>query len=290
MKQKLVLFLAGLLVFSISCQNSKSKKDTVQNTEPESLTEKSMQVRSRLTSLSDIKAAFEMADVGYYPEIINEPTKALSYKGDRKIAANMGVYMADMLYAMSTAEKPNGYKSYGAIMELSKNIGLTKEFPALIIERYENTNVSVDTIVAMLENAFANSEKELSEKNRSEFYAFMLLGNYIEKLHIISSIVERPKKADVPEAAVAVMKRKLLLLMGKQNEPLEKLISILSAYSENAEHVVELDEIKELINRYETVAAQRENLLKLEPAEIYKAKEILAIHEQINKIRNRIVN
>lgn len=291
MKQNLILFLIGIFVLSISCQNQKTKKDVVQKTESEGVTEKAAEIKTRLASLHDIKAVFEMADVGYYSEITNEPTKALSYEGDRKIAANMGVYMADMLYTMTTAGRsPDTYANYGAIMELSKNVGLTQEFPELIIERYEKTNVSIDTIVVMLEKAFSKSEKKLSDNAKSEFYAFMLLGNYIEKLHLISSIIERPKQADVPEVAVAELKRKLLLLMGRQSEPLKKLIMILSAYSEDASHVVELDEIRELVNRYNEVAAQREVIVKLESTEIFKAKEIVAIHEQISKIRNRIVN
>ena len=167
---------------------------------------------------------------------------------------------------------------------------MTDDFLKIMLERYENENVSVDSVLIVLDNALSNSKKKLSENQKSEFYAFMLLGNYIEKLYIVSSIVKRPKRANVPEAAVAQLKRNMLLLMGKQGAPLEELLGLLEGYSDDASHVVSLDEIKELINRYKTIAAQRENILKLEPAEIYKAKEILAIHEQIEIIRNRIVN
>jgi hypothetical protein len=289
MKQKLVLFLAAIIVISISCQNQKSKKDTNVNTESEEVAEEISEFVPKLKSIATIKGVLQMSDVGYYPEIINEPTNALKYVGDRKIAANIGVYMGDMIYVLTTSGRSEAYANYGAIMELAKDFGMTDEFPRLILERYEKGNVAIDSVLIVLEDALSNSEKKLTENEKSEFYVFMLLGNYIEKLYLVSSIIQRPKRANVPEAAVAQLKRNLLLLMGKQSGPLKKLLELLADYSDDASHVVSLDEIKELINRYETVAAQRENLLKLEPAEIYKAKEIVAIHNQIEIIRNRIV-
>jgi hypothetical protein len=290
MKQNLIFFLIGIFVLSISCQNQKSKKNPVQKNESEVIVEEVIEIIPELRSLSTIKAVFQLWDVGHYPGITNDTDKAVNYKGDRKMAANIGVYLADMLYAMSTSAKPDAYKSYGATMELAKNIGLTKEFPAAIVKRYQDTNVSNDTIVAMLENSLANSEKELSDKNKSEYYVLMLFGNYIEKLYIVSSIIQRPKEANVPEAAVTQLKRNLLFLIQKQSGPLDELVALLADYSDDASHVVVLDEIKELSNRYKEAAAKRETISQLEPAEIYKAKEIVAIHKQIEKVRNRIVN
>lgn len=289
MKQKLVFFLAGLLVFSISCQNQKSKKDTSPKVESEEVAEEVVELAPKLRSIETIKSVLQMSDVGYYPEIINDPLNALKYEGDRKIAANLGVYMGDMIYVLTTSGRSDAYANYGAIMELAKDFGITDEFPKLILERYDEGNTSVDSVLIVLEDALNNSERKLSENDKSEFYAFMLLGNYIEKLYVVSSIIQRPKRANVPEAAVAQLKRNLLLVMGKQSGPLKELVAILADYSDDASHVVALDEIEELINRYETVGKQRDNLLKLAPAEIYQAKEIQAIHDQIEIVRNRIV-
>jgi hypothetical protein len=289
MKQNLLLFLVGILVFSISCQNQKSKKETDPKTESEEVAEDVVEIVPKLNSIATIKGVLQMSDVGYYPEIINEPTNALKYVGDRKIAANIGVYMGDMIYVLTTSGRSEAYANYGAIMELAKDFGMTDEFPRLILERYEKGNVAIDSVLIVLEDALSNSEKKLTENEKSEFYAFMLLGNYIEKLYLVSSIIQRPKRANVPEAAVAQLKRNLLLLMGRQSGPLEELLELLADYSDDASHVVVLDEIKELSNRYKEAAAKRETISQLEPAEIYKAKEIVAIHKQIEKVRKRIV-
>jgi hypothetical protein len=289
MKQNLIYFLIGILVLSISCQNQKSKKKPVQKNESEVVVEKVIEIIPELRSFSSIKATFQLSDVGYYPEIINKPINAIDYVGDRKRAANMGIYLGDMIYVMSTSGSKEAYESYGAVMELAKDFGITDDFPKFILERYEKENVSVDSGLIILENALDNSEKELSENDKSKFYAFVLFGNYIEKLYIVSSIIQRPKEANVPEAAVTQLKRNLLFLIQKQSGPLDELVALLADYSDDASHVVVLDEIKELSNRYKEAAAKREIISQLEAAEIYKAKEIVAIHKQIEKVRNRIV-
>jgi hypothetical protein len=291
MKQKLVFFLIGIFTLSISCQNQKAKKDTDQKSGSEVVVEEIHEVMPEfgLRTISDLQSVFEMADVGYYPEITNEPTYALNYKGEEKIAANMGVYMADLLYAMTTSGRKDAYADYGAIMELSKHIGLTNEFPALIIERYEKSTVSIDSIVIMLDHAFENSEKKLSDIDKSEFYEFMLLGNYIEKLYLVSSIIQRPKKTELPEEVEASLKRNLVGLISKQSNRLEELLKIMSKYSNVSNNVLVLDELIELKNAYMIVEAKRDEIMKLGPTEFYGAKEILNVHEKIAKIRSRIV-
>ncbi len=287
MKQKLLLLFISIFILSTSCNTQKTKKS--EDKKDDVLIEEALVIQPKTHTISDIKAIFEMADVVYYHEIINKPTNALNYVGNKKIATNIGVYLGDMLYAMTTSGKrEDAYPIYGAVMELAKNFGLTDEFPKLIIERYENEDVSVDSVLIMLQNALDNSEKKLSKSDKSEFYTYMILGNYIEKLYIVSSLIEKPNNKDIPDEVNYMLKRNLLLLIGKQSEPLEKLLAILSNHIDNSSEVVVLDDIKELIKNYKDIGEKNETLLKLEPAELYQAKEVVAIFKQIKKVRNRI--
>lgn len=288
MKQKLLLLFISIFILSTSCNTQKTKKS--EDEKNEISIEKTIVVKSSAHSISDIKAIFDLADVSYYNDIVNKPTNALNYVGNKKIAANIGVYLGDMLYAMTTSGvRKDAYPSYGAVMELAKHFGLTGEFPNIIIDRYINDSVLPDSVLVLLQNALDNSEKKLSESDKSEFFAFVTLGNYIEKLYIISNLIEKPNDKDIPEEASLMLKRDLLLLMGKQSEPLGKLLTVLSNHSENSSNVMDLDEIKELINNYKIVGEKREDLLQLKPSELYQAKEIVAIFKQIEKVRNRIV-
>ncbi|MCF6357874.1 MAG: hypothetical protein L3J54_08720 [Draconibacterium sp.] len=208
MKQKLLLLFISIYAFSFS-GNSQQSKDAGQIKE-------SKAINSELNSLASISAFFEMRDISYYSDIVNDPVKALDYEGDNKIAANLGAYLGDMVYVMGTSGPKDAYLNYGAAMECAKHIGLEKVFPSVIIERYANEDVSSDSIVKLLDVALDNSKKQLSEKDKSEFFDFLMYGNYIEKLYVISSLLKKQENKNLSGSANANLRRDLLLLMVKQ--------------------------------------------------------------------------
>jgi hypothetical protein len=268
MKAKLILFFIGILLLSLSAQSQETK----------------------LTSIEEIRSVFEMSDVGFYPEIINEPTNALKYKGDKKIAANIGAYSADMLYVVATSEdRSNIVQAYGAVMQLSNEYGLTDDVPKLILKRYEDGDATVEEVYDMFQKALDASERKLTEQDKREFFAYHTFGNYIEKLYLVSSIIERPKKTDVPEEVEANLKRNLIRYVGNQGMRLQGLLDLLKPYPNLSEDVIVREEVKELIEKYKVIGEKRSELMELGPAEFYNNKDVKAVFKQIKKIRTRIV-
>ena len=270
MKQKLILFYVVMLMFSLSVQ-SQDDGDV------------------KLTSIAEIRAVFELSDVGFYPEIVNEPSNALKYKGDKKIAANIGAYAADLLYVVATSDQSKIVEQYGAILELSQNFGITNDLLPVILKRYEDGNATVSEVFDMMQKALDDSEKNLTLEDKLEYFTYHTYGNYIEKLYVVSSIIDRPKKADIPEEAELTLKRNLIKFVSNQDEKLQILIDLLSPYTDKADDVVDIKEIVTLKKMYETTKAKRTELTKLGPKEFYEDKDVKAIIKQIKKIRTRLV-
>jgi hypothetical protein len=281
MKQKLLLLFISICTLSLSVTSQQTK-------DAEHIAE-AYETAPQLQSLSAITAFFKMSDVRYYDDIINVPAKALDYKGDNKIAANMGAYLGDMVYVMGTSGPKDAYLNYGAAMECAKHVGLEEVFPSIIIERYADKNVSSDSIVELLDQALDNSKKQLSEKDKSEFFDFMLYGNYVEKLYIISALLKKQENKDLSDAANANLRRDLLLYMVKQRKHLDNLYEIMSVYSDNDSYLFRLGQFKSLINKYEDLVNNRDAILKMKPDEMFQAKEVKAIEKQIGIIRDIII-
>lgn len=288
MKQNLLLLFISIFILSTSCTTQKTKKS--EDKKDDGLVEKALVVQTKGNTIADTKAMFDMSDVSYYSDIINKPTNAINYTGSKRIAANIGVYLADMLYAMSTSgDKKDAYLIYGAVMELAKNVGLTDEFPNLIIDRYVDDKLSSDSALIMLQNALDRSKKKLSNNDKSEFFSYLIFGNYIEKLYIISSLIEKPTTNDLPDEVNLMLKRNLLLLMGNQDEPLDKLLLMLSNHIEDPIDESIFNDVKELSKLYEEVKENNDALRQLKPSELYHAKEVVAVFKQIEKLRNVII-
>ena len=227
MSQRTILLMLIVSSISISCVNQERQKTKDNRFKLNS--EDVAVVIPELHSISELKVILEIADIEFNPEIINQTEYVSRYFGDQKIAANIGVYLADLVYVMSTKENPDVYKEYGAILELAKQFGLADDLLNITLERYENGSTSVDQIFELLEKSLENSSKKMSETEVSEFSSYMILGNYIEKLYIVSSLLQQ-RNHKVDAETEAQMQSGLLSLMTNQSIRIDQMIYILSKY------------------------------------------------------------
>lgn len=237
-------------------------------------------------SMSNISAFYEINDITFYKDIINPIEKVAGYEGEHKIAANMGVYLADMIYGIG-AKNLAANESFEAVMQLSEKLGVEEQFTDLIIGRLNAENIDANEVSKNLDDALKSSGNKLSQTDRKEIYNYLLYGNYIEKLHLISSVLGRAKNSDLPASAKANLNRTLLILMAKQGNPLDELSRLMA--NQSSELVAHRD-IQTLLALYKKLAVQKDAILKLEPAQIYNHETIKSIETQIDIVRARIVN
>lgn len=242
-------------------------------------------IQPKLTSMSNISAFYEINDITFYEGIVNEPAKALEYEGAHKTAANMGVYLADMIYGIN-AKSLEANESFSAVLQLADKVGVEKQFTQLIIDRLNSETITASEVAATIDEVLKASEEQLSKDQKTEYYNFLLYGNYIEKLYLISRVLDKSKESDLPESAQANLNRSLLLLMARQGKPLEELSRLMINYSSE---IVAHRDIKNLLASYKALAANAPEIVKLSPAEIYEHKNITELQKQIGEIRSRVV-
>lgn len=269
MRKLFLLFLACAVSLSVL----KAQNINIENIQPQ------------LTSMANISAFYEINDITFHKGIVHDPVKAADYEGDKKVAANLGVYMADMIYGIGS-KSLEANESLGAVLELAKKLEMESAFTQVLIDRLNSENVSATEAGKYIDEVFKKGEEKFSKEKRTDLYNFMLYGNYVEKLHLISSQLKQSKNADLPESAIANLNRSLLLLMARQGAPLKDLSRLMVDYSSN---IVAHRDIQMLLKAYENLAKNKDRIVQLSPAEMYEAKEIVAIQKQIAEIRERVV-
>ena len=285
MKQAISMSIFALILFVLPWQIFEITGFLEENENYQAVVSKPSQ---QIRSVEEIQSTLELADVGFYPEIVNDPLNAHDYNGKRKVAANAGVYFADFMYTKNQGNEYDIIKNYGAIMELAKESDLTNEVTNILIERHENGNNSPEEIEVMLQNALSNSNVYLSQEKQDQLYAYFVMGNYVERMYLTSSIIMRPKQTELPKESEAMLKRNLFPYIAQQSNQLKEVLELFNAYERDEKDELVLEEINALMNSYAIIEAQREEILSLPPDEIFQSEQVVAFFSQIATIRNQI--
>lgn len=287
--KKLGTIIIGIIALATAWQVHYHTQNTV--TTAQSFDEtRDFTLSQNLNDISEVGSTLELADVGFYPEITNEPLNALEYNGNRKQAANLGVYIADFVYTHNTSELDDIHMNFAAIMELSEQVGINEGMFDIMYDRYENNNSSTEEILDMLHVAIDDSEKDFTETQKSQLYAYILMGNYIEKLHLTSSIIMRPKQTELPTEAEANLKRGLIQYVAQQSTQLEEMADLLASFEGDETDKLVRMEIEKLADKYKMIEANQNEIMSLPMDEMYQTEEVAELIGQIQNVREKIVS
>lgn len=287
MKQLIAISVFGIILFIVPWQLSIFDTELEINAQENNIF---TQQTIKLKSVPEIESSLELADIEYYPELVNYPLNAQTYNGKRKIAANIGVYLTDLMYAKkNTAVTNEAYKNYAALMELSSNSGLNKEVIEIIYERFENDKISEQELQNMIKEALTNSAIDLSENQQKQLYAYLVMGNYIEKLYLSSSIIMRPKQIEMPEEVEALLKRNLMKKVTSLTNRLPEITNLMYSFDGDSKDNQVRKEIEELNKRFIAFEERKPEIINLPFNEMMEVKEVYYFVTQIERIRANVV-
>jgi len=289
-------FLVSLIICFIgACKNE--KKTTLQATEKafeaeipplEKSASQEDVVFYNLFSPVDVSKLVDNSTAYYNSSVINALNRITQYNTSNKMALNVGVYGADLSYLWIFQQSQQALSYLSAIQHLTDKLEIPRQFVDLTMESVENSAQNSDTLIAITRKAFAETNRFLSESGREYTSTFILLGGWIESMHIALNMYK------VPDVALAskILSQKYSLI--SLTQLLEKhpedpatasylqMMKILDAYFGNMEAKLTtagmtIDTTNKRIQIHEN------GLQNIQPANFSDLKE------QIQKIRNTIV-
>lgn len=284
MKNLLVLSLLVLSLLACKSTSNKEVTDEVAENAVEKFAENSVNIRKP----GDVADLLSLSGTRFMPELVNDPMNYEIYAKDPvQAAANIGAYMMGGLYQVAFDEKYDGYMSIAAAKQLAIGLGIGDIMEEIVLERYSEGEHPNDSIINLIRAGVSRSETMLADNDQSQLFAAMLVGNYIEKLHILfTNIFEYP--IDMPEQSKVIILRDILIITSNALDLLPEAISIVEKYKKD-EKALLLNELKEIEKLRESSKLTEEQFSKLQAEMIFENEAFLAIYEKVKAARAIIV-
>ncbi len=225
--------VATALIFLAACGGN-SKKETENNSEEfeqaqAELKENVKKVLFEIPSPAEIPFLLEASGADYNGSIINDINKVDAYASmTDKAILNLGIYATDVGYLSSYEKTQESLNYMRSCRKLADKVGLTDSFSPELIEEFEKSVESKDSLATLVHETIADAESLLKEDNRSNDAALMITGSFVEGLYLGTQIVDQ-YPTDLGEATVNLILSRLIRTLIDQKEPLNDLIAMLNS-------------------------------------------------------------
>lgn len=245
-------FLAILLAgFMFSCASDSSKSDRVKVDIDELArvdaakqgVQTARQIFYSLPSPLETALILKRSGAEYNPEVLNPVENLSRYTTSKSMALNLGIFSTDLSYASLFDQTPASIKYMGASKKLAEGLGILNAIDNTIIERLEENVNNRDVIMDIISETFLNTNSILEENDRVAIGSIILVGGWIEGLHIATALVKDAGSAD-SELVERVIDQKLSL---------STIINLLEQYKDNSDVMSVLSDVRELSAVYDKI-------------------------------------
>lgn len=287
--KKLLLFLSVILMSA--CGGNKQSEEqalldslsTLDSNLPVVSQEVIDKIIQQIPSPLEMSALIKLSGARYNSNYLNEPDNYSKYMSGYERALNLGIYATDLGYANLYEESQESILYIGAIKELADELRIGQYFNFETIERLAEKK-DLDSLLLLSTQNFNDINAHFNEQNRPTLSALMLVGGWIEALHIACSVEEiTPDHQGLKEK------------IGEQKIVIDKIKELLEYFTESDQEIrglygqiMELEAIYEKVNIEETYGEPTYE--EVDGVLVSRDNRITTVHiskESIDQIRSK---
>jgi hypothetical protein len=296
MKKIISCFAPGLLILMltrilISCSQQPVPSQPIPSQAAmDSFHIKAVHSYPKCDNVSELLRLTRDLDVGFVHNAVNDFENADKYTSNDNItAANMGVYMTDMVYAWICDEEDISMKHNMAALSLADHLKMADVFLDSFFQKYDNEDMDPDTILILFEHNLNEAIRQLPEEKNLELYSAVLTGTFIEKIHLVYEMIRNcPEISDSPDLILENLQKMVWIASG-QVKTLEDLNKQIDSYQIPEESRLVHGELVNL-DKMMSKAVFLNDTSKVRSIDIINDNEFLTIYQEVNKIRGFIIN
>ena len=246
-----------ILVFIIplffACNNTREKNERELLDEMKGIKDTPVVADSVLNSiLQQIPSPLEMSALikesgaKYNKNILNNPESYSKFNNSFERALNLGIYGADLGYSNLYEENQQCILYVGAIKELSDELRIDQFFNFRLIEKLADQR-NLDSLLLISTQSFNQVNDYFQEQERPSLSILLLVGGWIEALHISSQTVME-----------ASNNKPLIDKIGEQKFVLASILKLLGYFKDNGANFSKLNTDLQALNKiYEAVTIDK---------------------------------
>jgi hypothetical protein len=226
MKLKTTLFCIIMLSFFIvSCKQSSDKNTDVNTGDKLSKEEVLQGLEEAVFPLPEPMGVYKMLeDIGasYVGDVLNPVGSVEKYLITNVKAVNLGVYAADLSYAI-VYDRKDDIDSYSKLVKkLVDDLSIKVDFKTITSEETKEKAASSDSLIKIATNVFYDMYDFLYKESDPSLAALLVNGYYIEGLYIATHISKETYN-----------NLEMVKIIYDQSKPLDELIKLNNKFSDN---------------------------------------------------------
>jgi hypothetical protein len=259
------LRIYGSLVFFFllaGCSSNNSKKDKehvgVDSSEVSqdifNDVNQAKQIFYSLPSPLETAMLIKSAGAKYNEDILNPVSKASSYTTNKSMALNLGIYTTDLSFASLFDQTQTSIKYMEAAKKMADGLGILEAIDNNTIQRLEENVNNRDVIMDIISETFMSSSSFLKENDRPAIAAIVLVGGWMEGLHIATQLV----------GANPIKNNKLVDRIVDQKLSLDIVLRLLNDNKANKDVqslLVQINEVKKIFDKITITSSKIEPVL-----------------------------
>ncbi len=270
---KIILSIAMSVATLASCtqvndNNNKSQKDSMSQTQKQAFNQ-AKAVFYAMPSPVETATTLERLNVKFTDKYLHKTSDVTKYNTTTSEAVNMGIYIADLSFCALYEQNQAVIDYLATVKKLSEQLGISSFFNDSTIQTFHDNINNKNKIISAISDSYSKSTTFLDEQERAEIASTVIVGGWIETLHLTLSLLQ---DVDIKKEQSEVND-----IMLSQQFTLEDLIGMLYLFN-NDNYIKQLtDKLKGLKTSFDSLNGE----ITLE--------QIKEIEKNVLEIRNNFI-
>jgi hypothetical protein len=231
----------------------------------------------------EMSSLFRSSGAVFKQELLNSPENMSDYITSSKKALNLGVYAVDLSYAKVSEQLETAAKYFNAMQRMAEEMGIPSDYFKTTAERFDRNIDNKDSLIMIANEVYMASDNYLRENERYAASAQIILGGWVEAIHIAVNIAASTKDMEIIER------------LADQRTSLANVIAMLSDYADDMDIKQNLYKLKQLQPLFDSFVVDVEADFNPASADGKKILQgylikINEINKQISQIRSEIIS